>query len=103
MSDKVVVSLDLMQHAVRKWEEAAHHFELAATKAMGLNIAENKAGAFALALDNYRPAPGYFTDRMREGRALFSDIADVLQQAHDSYRANEEAGAHAIQNTQGPR
>ncbi|MFC3965765.1 hypothetical protein [Nocardia jiangsuensis] len=103
MADKVVVSLALMEHAAGKWEEAAHHFELAATKAMGLTIAASKAGAFAGALEKYAPAPGYFTDRMREGRAVFEDIATVLQQAHDSYQANEEAGAHAIQNTQGPR
>lgn len=103
MADKVVVSLALMQHAVGKWEEAAHHFELAANKALGLNIPASRAGTFTGTLEKYSPAPGFFADRLREGRAVFTDIAMTLQQAHDSYRANEEAGAHAIQNTQGPR
>ncbi|WP_054811859.1 hypothetical protein [Nocardia arizonensis] len=101
MSDKVAVSLDLMQHAVTKWDQAAAHFDRAAATAFGLTISENEAGTFALALNKYKPAPGYFVDRLREGRTVFTDIARALQYAHDTYQAEDEAGAHVIRNQEG--
>ncbi|MGW4369759.1 hypothetical protein ACWEKT_29330 [Nocardia takedensis] len=101
MSDKVVVSLGLMQHAVTRWQDAAQHLDRAASTAFGLTIRDSEAGAFALALDKYRPAPGYFFDRMREGRTVFTDIGEVLQYAHDTYQAEDEAGAHALRKQEG--
>ncbi|WP_433196285.1 hypothetical protein ACQP1G_43835 [Nocardia sp. CA-107356] len=96
MSDKLVVSLNLMQHAVNKWKEAAEHLSHAAARTFNVDITEVQAGAFGLTMDKYRPAPGYFLDRMLEGQTVFSDIAQVLQYAHDTYEAEDQAGKHAL-------
>ncbi|MEU1994667.1 hypothetical protein ABZ511_09480 [Nocardia gamkensis] len=96
-SDKVSVSLNLMQHAVTKWNEAADHLNRAAMRTFAVDITEGKAGAFALALEKYRPVPSYFLGRMLEGKTVFEDIASVLKHAHDTYEAEDLAGAHAIQ------
>ncbi|MET9024117.1 hypothetical protein ABZW96_00690 [Nocardia sp. NPDC004168] len=100
-SDKVTVSLNLMQHAVNKWNEAADHLNRAAMRTFAVDIPEGKAGAFALTLEKYRPAPSYFLGRMLEGKTVFEDIASVLKQAHDTYEAEDIAGAHAIQSKAG--
>lgn len=100
-SDKVSVSLNLMLHAVAKWNEAADHLNSAAARTLTVGITDMKAGTFALALDKYKPAPGYFLDRMLEGRTVFNDIAAVLKQAHDTYEGEDQAGAHAINSKAG--
>ncbi|MGW5727541.1 hypothetical protein [Nocardia beijingensis] len=100
-SEKVTVSLNLMQHAVNKWNEAADHLNRAAMRTFAVEITEGKAGAFALALERYRPAPSYFLGRMLEGKAVFQDIASVLKQAHDTYEAEDIAGAQAVQSKAG--
>ncbi|WP_069160873.1 hypothetical protein [Nocardia altamirensis] len=100
-SDKVVLSLNLMQHAVNRWNEAADLLNSAAMRTFNVEITDGRAGAFALALEKYKPAPTYFLDRMLEGKAVFKDIAAVLQQAHDTYEAEDAAGAHAINSKTG--
>ena len=98
MSDPIGVGLERMQESAVRWGEAAEYLRSAGQRTYDVEIDEYDAGFFGEALNKYRVAPQYFRDRMSEGTTVFGDIARTLKDAHDIYKAQDEAGMHSFQN-----
>ncbi|MFD8102639.1 hypothetical protein ACFV24_24180 [Nocardia fluminea] len=96
MADKLQVSIDLMMHAVEKWNSAASHLNSAVARRPAVEIGEAQAGTFGLALEKYAPSPGYVSDILAEGEVICRDIASVLKYAADTYAKENGAFTDGI-------
>lgn len=98
MSDELEIALSMMLHAANKCDEAAGHLGSAASKTSGVEISSENAGTFSMTLEKYASVPTYVRDRVNEGVTVMQDIATVLRQAHDTYKAEDEANALTLGN-----
>lgn len=98
MSDELEIALGKMLHAANRCDEAAGNLGNAANKTPGVEISSENAGTFAMTLEKYASVPGYVRDRVNEGVTVMQDIATVLRQSHDTYKAEDEANARALGN-----
>lgn len=98
MSDELELALNMMLHAANRCDETADNLGKAATGTSNVEISSENAGTFSMTLEKYASVPGYVRDRVNEGATVMRDIATVLRQTHDTYKAEDEAFAQGLGN-----
>ncbi|MFE7742186.1 type VII secretion target [Nocardia sp. NPDC057455] len=92
----ISVAVDQVRSAATNWDEAAAALQEAQKHTEKAKFEKLEAGIFALAYDKYKSAPDFVHERMKEGVAVFSEIAQTLRLVADTYQAEDEGHEHEI-------
>ncbi|WP_063125933.1 type VII secretion target [Nocardia fusca] len=94
----ITVAIGAVRGAATSWDEAAAALEEARLATEKTKFEQLEAGVFILAYEKYKGVPDFFADRMKEGIAVFNEIAATLRQVADTYEAEDAQNAHALNN-----